>query len=155
MIEAKAQVIRTEPGFAWVEPERDGGCGHCAMRAGCGTRVLGEVLGRRAAALRVRDPLGTMPGEYVVVAIGDEVLLTRSLLMYGLPLGGLLFGAGLAEALLGVDWGTALGGGLGLAAGFWGVAQWGRRQGKELNEPWISQRLASAPIACVTQPERD
>lgn len=150
MLEAHAMVIRAETDYAWVEPERDGGCQACAVRSGCGTRALGQVLGRRQSALRVRDPLSSAPGDRVVVAIADEVLLWSSLLMYGLPLVAMISGAALAQAWVGNELAAVLGGGVGLTAGLWLAARWGGRASRmsDRHQPVILRRAALADLSC-------
>ncbi len=56
------------------------------------------------------------PGERVVVALSDRYLLLVSLLVYGLPLAGLLGGALFGLAALGSDLGAAAGAAAGAAS---------------------------------------
>jgi sigma-E factor negative regulatory protein RseC len=61
-----------------------------------------------------RQPLAV--GDSVVVAVPDRYLLLASMLVYGLPLAGLLGGALAGLAALGSDLGAAVGAAVGIAS---------------------------------------
>lgn len=145
MIEETATVLRREGQRIWVQPERQSTCGHCAVRAGCGTAVLGKWLGRKQPPLELLDETGAMPGEQVRLGIREAALLRGSLLVYLLPLLALVAGALTAE-LLGLGEGAViLGGLLGLAAGFLLVARRHRAMaGDPRYRPMVIARITAA-----------
>lgn len=98
MLEQGAEVVRSAPGLAWVRPQRSGGCSSCG-NGGCGTRQLAEFLSVRPRIFRVRDPLGTRPGDLVVVGVAEGMIWRGALIAYGVPLLLLFAGAALGQWL--------------------------------------------------------
>lgn len=129
LLETPARVIRSQDGLALVEADYGGGCGSGACASGgCGAAVLAQLFTRNPRGpLEVIDALGTRPGERVVVGVEEGSVLNASLLVYLLPLVLLLAGAVGARQLLETDAMAALGGLLGLAAGFWAARRFNRR----------------------------
>lgn len=88
MIEETAQVVATGPDGVWVETRRQSACGQCAANKGCGTAVLGKVLGQKRSWMRVANP-GNTPvrvGDEVVIGIDESALVRGSLAIYLVPL---------------------------------------------------------------------
>ena len=98
MLEQSAEVVRSEPGLAWVRAQSSGGCGSCG-NDGCGSRQLAEFFSVRPRVFRVRDPLGTRPGELVLVGVPEGVVWRSALAAYGLPLLLVFAGAALGQWL--------------------------------------------------------
>ncbi|WP_455199475.1 SoxR reducing system RseC family protein, partial [Kaarinaea lacus] len=69
MIEERAEVVSIEDGDIWVETQRRSACGQCAVNKGCGTAVLGKVIGNKRTRVRVLNPTDTR------VSIGDEIVV--------------------------------------------------------------------------------
>ncbi len=142
MIEQPAWVVAVEGPYALVASERQSACGQCSAKAGCGTAALARVLGRRNVQLRARNPVAADVGEQVTVGIDERVLLRGALLLYGLPLVGMM-----AAAALGLAWwgeaASILAGALGLAAGFL-AARFRGRHIPERDLPVILSRSATA-----------
>lgn len=156
MIEETARVVSSEAGHVWVEAERKSSCGHCSARAGCGTSVLDQVLGRKPMRFRLSDGgLGLQAGDRVVIGIEDSVLMRGSLMVYLMPLVFMLGGALAGEAAA-PQWGggegvVVLAGLVGLLAGLGWVARVSRRMGTDQRyRPVLLRRegaaLASRPI---------
>jgi sigma-E factor negative regulatory protein RseC len=97
VIEETALVISCDGDMAQVEAERRATCGACSERDGCGTSLLVRTLGRQAVQMLVRNPLQVQPGERVVVGVGEKGLVQASLLVYALPLAGLILFAILGQ----------------------------------------------------------
>lgn len=113
MLEEQATVTAVAGETAWVEASASA-CGACTQV--CSSSLLQQYLGRRRAPLAVRCPLAVQVGDRVVIGIDERALLWGSLLVYVLPLCGLLAGAALASAWGGqADWLVPLGGALGFA----------------------------------------
>ena len=124
MIEETGRVVAVRDGLALVEAERKSVCGSCAVNKGCGTAVLGKVLGTRRNRVAAVNTIGAEVGETVVLAIEEDALVRGSLAVYGLPLLLMLalgFGVEQVFALGGIltaETGAILGGLGGLALGF-------------------------------------
>lgn len=101
MIEELAQVVRIEGEFAWVATRRVSACGGCAANTGCGTAVLGKVLGTRRIPLKTRKLSGIAVGDSVVIGVRERALVRASLVVYAVPLVGLLGGAAVGQDLAG------------------------------------------------------
>lgn len=126
MIEEHAVVVATEGEFAWLETERKSTCGSCAVRKGCGTGALANVVGKKLTRVVALNGVGAQAGDRVVVGIDEASLVRGSLAVYALPLLALFVGA-----LLGQVWlqeAGAMGGGLaGLLAGLAWLRRFSRR----------------------------
>lgn len=121
MIEAAGIVREVDDGRALVEVQRRTACGGCASQGGCGTSVIAAWFGRRPSRLWVRAATPVRVGEPVVIGLPEATLLHASLLMYLLPVLGLVGGATVGSLLTGTGAGSDLpgiaGGVLGLLAG--------------------------------------
>lgn len=146
MIEESAHVIRIEGEHAWVETQRKSVCGSCSANKGCGTSVLGKVLGQRRSYVRVLNPVGAKLGEEVIVGLGERAFVTGSLAVYAIPLLALLLGAVAGEWLGNrYEWGdiaSVIGGLSGLAGGFGWLWLFARRVGGDRRyQPVILRRV--------------
>lgn len=101
MIEETGRVVDVDGAFAWVESERSGTCGSCAVRRGCGTGAIARVLGQREVRLRVLNRIEARVGDHVVIGVSESGLLRGSLAVYAVPLSGLFAGALAGYALAG------------------------------------------------------
>lgn len=88
MIEEKAKVISVDHGDVWVETQRRSACGQCAVNKGCGTAVIGKIVGNKKNRVRVLNPRETKVsiGDEIVVGIDERALVRGSLVVYMLPL---------------------------------------------------------------------
>lgn len=125
MIEEKAIIVETSDEHAWVETQRKSTCDACDAKTGCGTQVIGKVVGNRRNRVRVLNRIGAVVGDQVIVGLHEGAMVRGSLAMYFAPLFGLFTGAGLG-ALLSQMFGIAFNDGLqilaalvGLLAGLW------------------------------------
>jgi sigma-E factor negative regulatory protein RseC len=100
MIEEVGQVVDVQGEFAWIESERTTTCGNCAVRKGCGTSAIAQVLGQRRVRLRVLNRIQARVGDEVVIGISESGVVRGSLAVYAAPLFGLFAGA-LAGQVLG------------------------------------------------------
>lgn len=82
-----------------LELLRGGACDQCELNKGCGTGALSRLIGRRPRPLVIDSEHDCKPGDQVVVELPEAALVRASLLLYGLPLLGLLVGAVLAASL--------------------------------------------------------
>ena len=138
MIIAEARVLRCDERYLWVDVQRPGGCSSCSSQSGCSTAVLASFFSHADAPLRLErgDTPARLPGETVRIGIRESTLLRGSLLLYLLPLVGLIGGAVLAQVLAGPvfpdgnETPAVLGGLLGLTGAFWLI----RRQAAKRSE---------------------
>ncbi|MBU0600842.1 MAG: SoxR reducing system RseC family protein [Gammaproteobacteria bacterium] len=109
-------VRRVSDGMAWVEIERQGGCGRCAESGGCGRSCEANAA---TYCLPVKPDVG--PGDRVLVSVPQRAPLVAALMSYGVALAALFCGAVTARLLAGEsDAAVAAGAACGLAAAvFW------------------------------------
>ncbi len=130
MIEEHGFVVSLEGEIAWVETQRKSACQSCALKKGCGTGVISEVLGKRRNRIKALNALAVQVGDQVVLGIQDKALIKGSFALYGVPLVSLLGFAFFGEWVAGAnELFTMLFAGIGLVFGGW----WLR---------WFSQRIA-------------
>jgi len=140
-IEERGTVVVADTDWATVRIQRQSTCGSCSARSGCGSGVLAEVLGRRAPELRVANTQALRSGDRVILGIQDDALVSGALVMYLLPLLGLIG----VPVLLGVlvptvpEGGLILAGVAGFVFGLGGVRYWLQRQGRRF-EPVLLGR---------------
>lgn len=118
MIQERARVLRTEGDTAWVQCESQAGCARCAEGKGCGGGVFARLLRHRLDELPVTNECRAAAGETVLIGLAEEAVFNGALLMYGLPLAGLLGGA-IAGQLAAGEAGALLTGLAGIGAGLW------------------------------------
>lgn len=134
---ARVAAIDSE-GQLWLETQRKAVCDSCAVQNGCGSGVLSKMFNARPARIRVQNTLGAIVGDEVVVGIDDGQLVRASFAAYLMPLAWMFVGALAGGMLAGTlqweqaDGVSALGGLLGLAAGFLGLRRYAHRA---LQEP--------------------
>ncbi len=124
MLEQTAEVIHTASDGVWVQAVEPSGCGTCGGQ-GCSSRRIAELFQRKPRNFLVECDLALAPGDRVVVGIADGSVLKSALRVYGLPLGLMLAGALLAQAMQPGD-GAALTGMLIGAVAGWLLARGGR-----------------------------
>ena len=131
MIEEHGLIVALEGDSAWVETRRRSACGSCESEQGCGTALLAQALGNRTVRVRADNTLGAGLGEQVVLGLDETAMVRASLVLYLIPLLGLLIGAALGTAgaerwLSGhAELTSIITGSLGLIGGL----LWGRRFG--------------------------
>jgi sigma-E factor negative regulatory protein RseC len=94
MIEEQAVVTGLDGDLAMIQMLRHSACSHCELNSGCGTGAIGRLLGHRSKPLTIRNESNLKPGDRILLGMPDRAFLRASLLIYGLPLAGLI-GAGL------------------------------------------------------------
>ena len=154
MLEAHATVEAVEPGYAWVESERQSACGACASSARCGVSSVAKLVDRRLR-IRLRDPFGVRPGESVVIGVSEERLLGVAAVVYLVPLFAMVVCALVASAMVGADAAAPLGAAIGLV-GSLGWLRFRRRDDlrRERYQPVILRRDAGLAPGLDCQPIR-
>ena len=124
MLEQTAEVIHTASDGVWVQAVEPSGCGTCGGQ-GCSSRRIAELFQRKPRNFLVDCDLALAPGDRVVIGIAHGSVLKSAMRAYGLPLGLMLAGALLAQAIQPGD-GAALAGMLIGGAVGWLLARGGR-----------------------------
>ena len=101
MIEERAEVVNIDGSDIWVETQRRSACDHCAVNKGCGTSVLGKVIGVKSSRVRVLNPRDKKVsiGDEIIVGINEQALVRGSMIIYLVPLLLLFIFGLLGEAL--------------------------------------------------------
>jgi sigma-E factor negative regulatory protein RseC len=106
MIEEHAQVVLVEGQDVWVETQRQSACGQCSVNKGCGTAVIGKVVGNKSTRVPVLNPdnVSVATGDRVLIGIEEQALVKGSMAIYLMPLLFMflfgLLGEGLAKQFL-------------------------------------------------------
>lgn len=101
MIRETAIVTRLEGSQAVIDIQRQSVCGHCELNNGCGTGAIGRLLGHRSKSLKITNDKGLKPGDQVILGMQERAYLNASLVIYGLPLMGLISGGLLSQWVFG------------------------------------------------------
>jgi sigma-E factor negative regulatory protein RseC len=133
MLEQTAEIIKTAPDGVWVQAVEPAGCGTCGGQ-GCSTRRIAELFQRKPRQFLVDCDLSLSPGDRVVVGIARGSVLKSAVRVYGLPLGLMLAGALLAQAVQPGD-GPAL---VGMLLG--GLVGWLAARGGRTARPVVLRR---------------
>ncbi len=158
MIEETGRLVSCDGAYAWVETQRKSACGSCPVNKGCGTNALSKMYGDKFSRVKALNRIEAKVGEIVVLGLAEEALVRGSMMMYGVPLLGLIVGgvvgAALAEALAltNVDVLSALLGIVGLVVGFYIVSLFNRRVAKdERYQPVILRYCDAAPCIPISK----
>lgn len=144
-IEEQGVVVVADDTWATVRVQRKSTCGSCSARSGCGNGVLSEVLGRRALELRIPNSEGLKVGDRVTLGVRDHALVSGAVVMYLLPLAGLiLVPITLGWLVPGLPEGLAvLAGVAGFALGLLGVRRWLRNQSQRFQPVLLARQPGS------------
>ena len=123
MLTETARVVAVDEVSVWVETVRQSVCGSCSVSKGCGHGLLNRLGAgsRNYLQLSAQDfPANTFKvDDQVSIGIPEQFMLRSALIVYLLPLCGMLAGASLAPQLTDAgDWVSIVGATLGLLAGF-------------------------------------
>ena len=100
MIEEQAQVVEMNGDQLVLQAQTKSSCGSCAASKGCGTSVLAKVVGRKFTRFHADNSVDAEVGDTVIVGISEQALLRGSLVMYMVPIMGLLVFALVSEQLV-------------------------------------------------------
>lgn len=146
-IEEQGVVVAADDAWATVRVERKSTCGSCSARSGCGNGVLAQVLGRRELVLRLANTQNLRSGDRVILGVRDDALVSGALVMYLLPLFGLmLFPAMVAALFPALHDGWMIPAGIaGFALGLAAVRRWMRGQGRRFDPVLLGHQIAQPP----------
>ena len=100
MIEEQAQVVEKNGDQLVLQAQTKSSCGSCAASKGCGTSVLAKVVGRKFTRFHADNSVDAEVGDTVIVGISEQALLRGSLVMYMVPIMGMLVFALVSEQLV-------------------------------------------------------
>lgn len=103
MIEEQAQVVELDGDKLILQAQTQSACGSCSANKGCGTSLLSKVIGRKFIRFQALNNVDAVVGDTVIVGIPEDALLKGSLVMYAIPIMGMLIFALLADFALGVN----------------------------------------------------
>lgn len=102
LITEQGKVVAIEADGIWVETANQSACGKCAARKGCGQSLLAQIDGHRSyikAGLNGYSPAAFREGAIITIGVHEDAITRGSLLVYCLPLLGLIAGATLGDAV--------------------------------------------------------
>ncbi len=97
MIEEQAQVVKIIGSQLVLQAQTQSACGSCSASKACGTSVLSKVIGRKFTRFQAENNIDAEVGDTVVVGISEDALLKGSMVMYIIPLLGMLVFALMAD----------------------------------------------------------
>ncbi len=135
----RAQVVRTEGSSAWVkiaDPSR--GCGDCK-----GCIRLTPAQKAEDQLYRVENPVRAAAGDWVILDQPTKELVRAVVVLYGLPLIGLLLGYAIAYWFLQADAPAGLGALVGLIASVFVARPIARRAAAKAQHPQVVSKACS------------
>ncbi|WP_456380452.1 SoxR reducing system RseC family protein [Thiolapillus sp.] len=93
MLEEQGIVLSVSGDTAEVVAETKSTCDACAVKNGCGTSLVASLFPQRQRTFRASNPVAAQVGDRVLIGLDESVLQTASLLVYIVPLLGLIGGA--------------------------------------------------------------
>lgn len=119
MIEEKGRVVAVGQDDVWVETIRKSTCSSCSARNGCGQSLLERYRpNRQQSYIRAMNGFSIQENDQVVIGIPESALMRASVLVYLLPLIGMMGSIWLATVTGWNDFYTVLSAIAGLAVGF-------------------------------------
>ena len=85
-------------GLTEVLTERTSACGGCQTTHGCKSCLTSKKI-----KAKVNNPIGARPGDLVEIHLAQSAVVQSAVILYGLPLSGLIIGA-FAGVGLGLNW---------------------------------------------------
>lgn len=134
-----------------VSCEQQTSCKSCASQKSCGTGIVSKAVGNKQHAWALHSELVVREGQTVEIGFPEASLLQSALLVYLLPLLGLLLGA-LAgqwlffQILAFAEWSVILSGVIGGYAGFLCAKHFSQRLEQAAREQVSLLRVLGEPI---------
>ncbi|WP_159565172.1 SoxR-reducing system protein RseC [Budvicia diplopodorum] len=147
MLREWATVVDWQNGVATLRCEQRAGCSSCQSSSTCGTRVLNK-LGPQVVHdlhISVEQPLSV--GQRVELGIPESGVLLSALLVYMLPLLGILLFSSLLYYFLGSDLAAVFGTIVGGLLGFWVARFYAERLSTHVSVHPIILQIAIPSVA--------
>lgn len=163
MIEQQATVLEVRDDSILIRTQRQSGCQSCDVKSGCGTSVIERFFPERPQQQLILpiDQLESTPkpGDQVVIGINESYLQNTTMVLYLVPLMGLLLGAvvgsyigTLPESPLSSEPMSILLCLLGLSLGLWIIRQTTERRHRRLYQAVKVLRIArKSPVIGVQE----
>jgi sigma-E factor negative regulatory protein RseC len=120
MIREWATVVDWHNGIATLQCDQKSGCSACQSKASCGIRIMNDAQTHRKLEFKLPIEQYLTVGQKVEIGISEANLLYSALLIYFVPIIGLILGAALTHWFIGENFavivGALAGGGLGFFA---------------------------------------
>lgn len=140
MVEESGIILSVSQGLAEVETVRTSSCTACQAKSACGHHAIAKVSSSNRMRMMVTDTFDSQVGQEVVVGIPEDTLLKASVLMYLVPLLGLVLGATLPGTVNENPIFAALGSVMGLGAGLYFAR---KASLKHVNDPDFQPKILS------------
>jgi len=154
MIKEWATVISWRQGVAQLRCEQHSGCGNCHSRSSCGTSILNQMAPESTQRLNVISKQPLVPGQRVEVGISESSLIRSALLVYMLPLVGLIGCAALMQGWFNTDLAAAFGGLVGGTGGFMLARFYAQKLGDKRQYQPVILQIALPPSALYQEHEK-
>ncbi|MEO8333176.1 MAG: SoxR reducing system RseC family protein [Gallionella sp.] len=143
MLETRAMVVSKDGRHALVQADQANGCGQCNGK-GCGAGKLSRLFCSKPRQFQVNNPIDASVGDEVIVSVAEGAVMRGIGLVYLMPLAllviGAMFGSFWAQQPGQSDGYAAVGGLIGLTAGF-AFAKWiSLRQAGIHFQPYIARQ---------------
>ncbi|MGH1462047.1 MAG: SoxR reducing system RseC family protein [Neptuniibacter sp.] len=101
MIEESGTVVDLNDDGIWVETVKESACGSCAVRNGCGQKLLASAGDGKSFVVNVSNPshLQVNTNDSVLIGVEEGAFLKATLYVYLVPLLALFLGALVGELL--------------------------------------------------------
>jgi len=86
-------VTKVECGIAWVNTQSKLSCSTCQVESTCGNAILEKFLAGKIFISKLNNSLAAQVGDQVVISIPKSSVSKASLVVYGVPLLGMIGGA--------------------------------------------------------------
>jgi sigma-E factor negative regulatory protein RseC len=145
MIEEQVVITSLSDDGAWVEGIQQSACGSCSAKAGCGQHAMRQ-LGRKVTLwLPLQDVNGFTVGQQLVVGLPEGAILRSTLVLYGMPLIALVFGAIVGHYLAG-EAGSIITSVLAMILGFQLARYWSQKNQQQWQPHFIRHCFPPANI---------
>lgn len=118
MIREWVTVVSWRNGVATLLSEAKTSCSRCSARHGCGSAMLNKLAMKNAHIIQIASDKPLQTGQRIELGIKESSLLGSALLVYMMPILGLLLFSGLFQNLYHSDLAAAAGAMLGGTGGF-------------------------------------
>ena len=108
LLKESGLVTQVEGDIAWVNTANKLSCSSCKVESTCGNGILEKYLAGKVFVSKIRNELDAKVGDYVEIVIPVDSITLASLVVYAVPLTGLLAGALLGQFLLASEGWTIL-----------------------------------------------
>ncbi|WP_456445619.1 SoxR reducing system RseC family protein [Thiolapillus sp.] len=93
MLEEEGVVVGVSGDMAEVLTQKKSACGSCAAKNGCGTSLVESLFPQRSRTFQAANEASAKEGDRVVLGLDETALQLASLLVYLVPILGLIAGA--------------------------------------------------------------